>query len=294
MYRAKAGDVFAIPIGKKEFLSGRVLLDVETQCATPGRLRTDSPLVFFASAMMIEVHATPVAKPAVADDRVLIPSIFVTASALTSGRWKIVGQRPVDPSAVDFPPALTMVGPTPHLAWGELQLPIDLSVAEMERVDVSPTLEMSRVDQIALFLLGREQEIDRKRVRNPDILRLDRSDLRFHARREELFARAGLPAQPRYYGEALKRGFDLRRFYEPDPKVPFLVCPYCWARRTPEDICWACGEDTSRDAAIETSQQELDTIERKACPTCKTRIPDDAIICSNCRTRQPDDDGDEP
>jgi hypothetical protein len=289
MYRAKVGDVFSIPIGKKEFLSGRVLLDVETQCVAPGRLSADSPLVFFSGAMLVEVHGSPVPKPAVADERVLIPSIFVVASALTSGRWRVVGHRPIDPMFVDFPPALTLVGPEPHLAWGELQLPISLSVGELETLDISPTLEMSRVDQIALFALGREEDIDRKRVRNLDILRLDHSDVRFHPRREELFKLAGLPPQPTYYDEALKRGFDLRRFYDADPRVPFHVCPYCWARRTPEDICWACGEDTSRDAVIETTQQELDTMERKTCPSCKTSIPEDAIICATCRTKQPDE-----
>jgi hypothetical protein len=288
MYRAKPGDVFSMPIGKKEFLSGRVLLDVYTQCFAPGRLKPESPLVFFQGCMLVEIHGVPTPKPAVADERVLIPSMFVVARAFT-GKWPVVGNRPIDPSRVDFPPTLSLVGPNPHLSWGEIQVPIAITFTELEALDISPTITTSLLDQIALFALGREKDLDRKRVKNIKIVRPQHWDLRFHPRREELFKLAGLPTQPTYYDEALKRGFDLRRFYDTDPRVPFHVCPYCWARRTPEDICWACGEDTSRDAVIQTTQQEFDTIERKICPSCKTSIPEDAIICATCRSKQPDE-----
>lgn len=289
MYRARAGDIFSVPITRTEFLSGRVLLDVESQCIAPRRVKPHSQLAFFNGTMLAEIHGTPMPAPGIADQRILFSSIFLPASGFTSGRWQVIGHKPVDPTQVDFPAALTLIGgPRPHLTWGELALPIAISVAELERLDISPTLHTSELDQMCLVALGRESEVDRSRYRNLDVLRLDHSDLRFSPAGPDLFTRAGLPAQPRYFDEALARGFDTRRFYAPDPRAPFLVCPYCWSVRTPEAICWACGEDTTRDAAIETTQAELDTIARRPCPACGTMIPELALRCPRCRAVQPD------
>lgn len=213
MDRPTAGDIFTLPITAEEHLSGRVLLDVAAQCFAPARLAADSPLGFFQGAILVEIHGVAMPRPGVGDGRVLVPSVFVAAAALTSGRWPVVGHRAVDPTQLDFPPALLLVGPRPHLIWGELRLPVAMAPDELDALDVSPTLHTSALDQIALVALGRQADVDRTRYRKLDALRLERSDLRFHPAAADVFARAGLPARPRYFDEALARGFDPRRFY---------------------------------------------------------------------------------
>jgi ribosomal protein L40E len=289
MYIARAGDQFCFEIRKREFLSGRVLLDVETQCVAPQRVKPNSRLAFFNGGMLLEIYAESMRKPGINDSKVLVPSLFLPASGFSSGHWKVLGHKDVDPKTVDFPMSLVLVGPHVHFSWGELALPMKMTFAEMQEIGVRPTFHTSTLDLLCLVALGREAEVDKKRAPDPEQLRLERSDLRFLPLLGELLERAGLPPRPNYFDEALARGFDLRRFYEPGPLVPFLVCPYCWSIRTPEEICWACGEDTSRDAAIEVTQDELDQVERKTCPKCHERIPVQALRCLKCRTEQPEE-----
>jgi DNA-directed RNA polymerase subunit RPC12/RpoP len=144
---------------------------------------------------------------------------------------------------------------------------------------------MNSLDQLALATLGRTDEIDRTRYPTLAGLDLARTDLRYSPNGPDFFQRAGLSAQPRYYDEALKLGFDTRRFYEQDPLVPFVVCPYCFSLRTPDPICWACGEDTRLDAAVETSAAELTAMKQKPCGQCGTMVPDLAIRCPKCRSK---------
>ena len=44
---AKVGDTFAFPLTPREWLSGRVLLDLRAQCFKPGLVGPDSELGFF-------------------------------------------------------------------------------------------------------------------------------------------------------------------------------------------------------------------------------------------------------
>jgi Immunity protein 26 len=290
MYRATAGDCFVFPLIRGEFLSGRVLLDVAYQCIAPRRVKPDSNLGFFAGSMLLEIYGNPTREPRVDSSKILIPSLFLPVSVLMSGDWKVMAHEPVDPAVVDFPSALVLVGSQPHLSWGELLLPIEMTFEEFDKVGVNPTNHTSTLDLMCLVALGRQSEISPKRYRRPEGLQLCHSDLRASELGPDLNQRAGLPVHPNYFAEALSRGYDQRRFYEPSPLVPFLICPYCWSKRTPDDICWACGEDTGRDAAIERTQDELDHVERKTCPKCHERIPVQALRCLKCRTEQPEQD----
>jgi hypothetical protein len=287
MYRPQPGDRFTFQILPGEYLSGRVLLDVESQCVAPRRLSADAPMSYFGEAVLVEIYGASMAAPGVDASNLLLPSLFLTIAGFSGGRWKVIDNQAVDPAKVDFPATTLYVQARPHLTWGELSLPIEMSGEEYERLTQRPIVHTSTLDLLCLVALGRETEVNPKRGPRPDLLRLGHHDLRFAPAGAEVFARAGLGDRGTYYDEALRRGFDTRRFYELDGRTLLTVCPYCWAPRTPEEICWACGEDTSHDSAIELSRDELDRVERKSCPRCQSRIPASAIRCSNCRLEQP-------
>jgi hypothetical protein len=140
---------------------------------------------------------------------------------------------------------------------------------------------------MCLVELGRADELDETRYRNPNALRFSKHDLRLSEKGRGIMERAGIPPGRRYYDEAAARGIDTKRLYDPDPRVTFDVCVQCWAHRTPARICWACGVDTDLDALQETSEAELAAMPRKACPSCATMVPRLALRCATCRTEQP-------
>jgi hypothetical protein len=210
---AKVGDTFAFRLTEREWLGGRVLLDVRAQCIKPRRVAPDSQLGFFNAAFLVEIYATPTARPEVRADRVLIASMFVNTGGW-KGDWQVLGNVAVDPTKVDFPPALVQRGVRPHLSWGELSLPTTLSPEEADAMQVSSTVHgAGLVPPTCLVALGRADELDPVEYPNPSVLGLASTDLRWSPHEARAFAAAGLPARGAYYDEARARGFDLARFY---------------------------------------------------------------------------------
>lgn len=209
----KAGDTFSFRLNAAEWLSGRVLLDVKAQCVKPRKVAPDSQLGFFNAALLVEMYATPTPEPAIDASRVLVPSMFVSPGGF-KGDWQVLGNQPVDPTAIEFPPALVLRGIRGALTWGEILLESSLPGAEIDGLRISSTVHgAGLVRAVCMVALGRGAELDPLEFPNPSVFALGHSDLRFSPHRDRVFESVGLAKHGSYHEEALARGFDVRRFF---------------------------------------------------------------------------------
>lgn len=279
--KAKTGDVFILEVPDGMKLTGRILLDIKEQCVKPKLLQTNSPLAFYADTLLHEVYRG--LQPASGR---LLPTIFTWP-----GEIKSIGHQTVDPETVDFPQGLLLQGPHPHFTWGELELPLSLSVADVRRINVSPPIQgIESIRELALYALGRKAEIDSRSYQNPEVFSTARLDLRFSTHRDEVHKLLGKRVGDRYYETALRYGYDLKRFYGKQYRERELIlCPYCHAPSDdPQPLCPNCGEDTRNDAPLSMTSQQLAEWKRKPCQVCQSRILSTATICPGCMARQRD------
>jgi immunity protein 26 of polymorphic toxin system len=281
---AKVGDRFAFRLTSREWLSGRVLLDVGAQCIKPKRVQADSELGFFSAAFLVEIYATPTAQPKICAEEVLVPSMFIYPGGF-KGEWQVLDNVAVDPTQVDFPPALLMRGTGPHLSWGELSLATTLTAEEADAMHVRGTVHgAGLVPAICLVELGRGAELDPVDYPNPSLLGLASSDLRRSPHAARALAAAGLVNWGAYYERALARGFDLARFYAPKA---LLLCPYCFGSYRGDRFCPHCAGDTTRDAIVELTPEAIEREPREPCVACNRPVFVAAQLCPHCRAPQP-------
>jgi DNA-directed RNA polymerase subunit RPC12/RpoP len=75
---------------------------------------------------------------------------------------------------------------------------------------------------------------------------------------------------------------------ERDLRDPAVLCPYCLSRADESSLlCPACGRDTSRDALLEMSLEEIAAAPRKRCAHCGGTMLALASVCAACRRDQP-------
>lgn len=67
----------------------------------------------------------------------------------------------------------------------------------------------------------------------------------------------------------------------------FLACPYCFGSYEGERFCPHCGGDTSHDAIIEMTLDEIERAPRTTCPSCQGPLFALAVRCPHCRALQP-------
>jgi hypothetical protein len=279
--KLKAGDVFVVEVPGGMELACRTLFDLKEQCVKPKLLQTSSPLSFYADTLLHEVYRG--LKPASGR---LLPTIFTWP-----GERKVIGHQTVDPEEVDFPQGLLLQGVRPRFVWGELELPLSLSVADVRRSSISPPIQgIESIRELALHALGRKVEIDSRSYQDPEVFSTATLDLRFSTHRDEVHKLLGKRVGNRYYETALRYGYDLKRFYGRQYRERELIlCPYCHAPSdNPQPICPNCGEDTQNDAPLSMTSQQLAEWKRKPCQDCKSPILSTATICPGCMARQKD------
>jgi hypothetical protein len=276
----QSGDIFLIPIAKNESLFGRVLLDTFEQCVRPKRVLSSSPLSFFCSAdaHLVEVSADD------ASTQVVIPSAFTYAVDQDP-----IGHRPVDATTVDFPWTLSLYGPRPHLYWGELRIPVALSIPEYRSMEVSPGVSPVRsLVPRSLYRLGRQEQIDQREYPDSESYSPGRQDLRASLYADRIRELVADRMYEDYYTTALAYGYDLRRLYDPDAGGRELVlCAYCCAT-LPETAahCGVCTQPTGNDAPFSVTVDELAFEGRTACQGCRAPLYKNAVICRWCMSRQ--------
>jgi hypothetical protein len=276
--RAKAGDIFSVPLPRGTEIFCQLLLDVRTQCIRPRLLPADSRLRFYADTFLQRVLRGPT--PASGS---LLPPVFIWEHG-----WNQVGHGAVVPEQVDFPQGLLANGVRQGFVWGELWLPIALTAQEMMAINAFPPIKGS-VAEIALHALGRTAEID-PQFKVPEIFAASQLDLRESPHKGRIYSLLGARIGSTYFETALRYGYDVRRFYGREHCDRELVlCPYCQAPFDPTNhTCPTCKQDTRDDAPTSVTAQQLAEWERVSCRACQTPILDTARVCPGCRALQGD------
>lgn len=271
--KLNVGDVFDVELAPNEMLEARIILDVDAQCIRPRRLATGSPLRFFEESFLVEVlHGSDV----------LIPGVFVHAD-----KWQTTGKRDVVPERIDFPQTTTLVGPRPHFAWGEVLLPLAISVDEHREINAPPAVSpVATLVPLSLYRLARQQEIDSSRYQAPELFDPGRIDIRFSAHAERIRGLLAARIEDGYFATAMRYGYDPRRFYEQAERV-LILCPYCSAPIEASAIsCTTCARDVRNDAPLEMSNVELALARRAKCRSCEGPMLEGASVCPGCKSSQ--------
>lgn len=211
--KIKAGDVFSIEIAENNYVFGRVLLEVTSQCK--GKVPEDSNLNFFGGCILIEMYDqfSKENKFDKANAKVLIPGMFTDTFGIKDGIWEIISHIQVMPEKVGFPESLLSFSPKIYFNKGELLLNTKLTREQYEKIGVYSTKDSSyAVGSICLHYLGKDDLIE-EQFKWPEYL--ENSDLRYRPEiRSKIIKQAGYDDSKSYYENALERGFDLKRFYE--------------------------------------------------------------------------------
>jgi hypothetical protein len=198
--KLRDGDLFAIPLPDRDWLTGRLLLDVNRVLAGKHLL-------------LVEVYAEPSAEPSERVSRALIPSAWVDADGLAGRagpRWPIVGHRAVVPAEVDFPERVINVGGKTTFEKGELRVPIPAPLSEMDRYECDTlALLSSQLIDVCNYYLDRKQHLGPR----PETFSLRRIDLRFSPYREEVYRLMGEAPGRRYAEWATGQGLDPARLW---------------------------------------------------------------------------------
>jgi hypothetical protein len=299
MGKFKTGDIFTFRLTDDEYLTGRIVLDIQRQCARPRLIKPGSPLASHNPSLLVEIYRSTSRAPTASRAEVLIPCIFVGTESLKSGDWSIVGREDIDPTRVEFPENLIGRGVRSAFVKGEIRAPIELELSDLRRISSYPSVWPSRVlKQICLYKLGRKEEIDKTRFRNLEVFNPQRYDLRFSEYRSEFYRMIGELEDQSYYEMSLRFGRDLKRFYQSKKRSPdssrefdnsgiFDLCPYCVSPilENTRD-CPRCGEDTTQDARIESDERQYFAAERVKCKSCGGVMLKLAVICPLCREPQ--------
>lgn len=211
--KIKAGDVFRIKVAGNNYVFGRVLLEVTSQCK--GKVPEDSNLNFFGGCILVEMYNlfTKENKFDNSNAKVLIPGMFTDRFGIIDGIWEIIDHIPVIPELVEFPESLLSFSRKIYFSKGELILKTKLSTETYEEMCVYSTKDSAyAVGSICLHYLGKDDLID-EQFKWPQYL--ENSDFRYQPElRAKIIKQAGYDASKSYYENALERGFDLKRFYE--------------------------------------------------------------------------------
>lgn len=212
----KPGDIFSFPVKNGELGFGRVMLNIQTQCISSGKIDDDNPLRIHQDVVLVEIYSQTSEGDMPDSWDVLIPGILTHDDWIKRGMWKTVGSDKVDPHGVEFPEGLSIeTVSTAALIRGELALPLEMKAEKVDAIGIHPGTKAGWIfGAIVLYHLGREDEIDVPRLNDTSKLDLANYDLRFSEHRSGIYAQLGEDADESYYELSKRKGFDLARFYE--------------------------------------------------------------------------------
>ncbi|HEX8504840.1 MAG TPA: hypothetical protein VF630_05690, partial [Hymenobacter sp.] len=123
-----------------------------------------------------------------------------------------IGNRPVDPTQVEFPEVFISKYPNTFFERGELILPTGLTRTDYEALPFRASINSPYgIGAMGLNYLGRRDLIEEKYL-YPQYLEND--DLRYQPlRRAAVYEQLGEDPAESYYQMALRHGLDLARFY---------------------------------------------------------------------------------
>ena len=211
----KTGDIFSVSVAENEFIFGRILFDVNKQYIKkfPKGEQFNNYLDWFGKCYLIETYIGVFPSLDKVDfDKIAVECDFV-ANSFFRDDAAIVGHKEVNPKDVIFPEVLSTYNSQVYYSVGELNLPIDLSWEEYDKIKVCPCMGSGYWSIVETLSLS-----ERKDLIDPDDIGdfyRKASDLRIQPElRKRLYEMIGENLNQTYYEMALKHGFDLARFYE--------------------------------------------------------------------------------
>lgn len=207
-----SGGIFATRLEKDQgYVFGRILLDIK-KLLRDGLISKKQQLSFFTDAFLVEAfdHIGKSIEDQPKDKRA-IRGLFVDREAAADGTWQKVVERPVKAQDLEFPEYLLNMEGTIYLIKGEIQVPLEISVGEADRINCRPTMHssLSFGDLLA-------KATDREDLILPfwrDKITLSTSDLRFADPkvRKHVFDLADLDANLAYNELCNLMGIDNKR-----------------------------------------------------------------------------------
>ncbi len=209
--RAKAGDVFSAKLSNGQYMFGRVLLDINTQCIKSKKVdRKVSMLGKRAISYVIEVFdAIQDNEEMPIDPTVLIPGISVDPESFEEDRWNIIGHIEVDPKEVDFQEDYEYYEGEVIFYRGELVISGKLDDDQLYALDSGYFLNSSDLFDAAIVLKGKPELSKYQTDIEKYDKRFSQADLR-----KRVFQAIGEEPEMDYYHLALKHGFDTTRFFD--------------------------------------------------------------------------------
>lgn len=208
----KTGDLFAIPLLDVGFVMGHVVLGLADP-ATQRRLGKQSRLKE-RGELLIDVFGPPTPEPSAAAATRLIHGLWTDAGPLEkppASRWKVIGQRAIDPPGVEFPEWVINVSGRGRFERGEVTKPLSIDGPEVDRIGCKqPFIALAAVAKICINLVGRGDLLGENAI----LFQLDGEiDLRYHPRRLEIYEMLGEDPARSYWDWATAEGLDPGRLW---------------------------------------------------------------------------------
>lgn len=215
--KLQLGDIFSIKTENSgAYIYGRVLFDTQKQF-TEGM--PFNYLDWHSKSVLIEMYKYVTIEEAESINidtlETAITSTFIDKNSLQKRLSRIIANKKIDFQKVTFPETLKNVHREgKFLAVGELVIKIDLTIEDLDRINVFPTLgNLYYLELATLDYSGRSDLIEDKE----DILGVyfTSCDLRSLPEiRKEIYNRIGENPDLSYHELSSKHGFDFERFYK--------------------------------------------------------------------------------
>jgi len=202
----QTGDLFAIALPfDLRFVTGHVLLDIDN--AATQRLIGKKSRLRERGTLMVNVYGPATPEPSPLSSTVLIPGVWTDAGRLVGPdrpRWKVIGNRKVDPPSVEFPEWVINATGGAMFERGEIAKPLPIDSAEVDRIGCStPFISLVVLAKMSVGLLGRGDLLGENAI----LFTLDRTfDLRYSPHRAEVYRMLGQDPGRSYWDWATAEG----------------------------------------------------------------------------------------
>jgi len=205
-----SGSIFRVRSWSGLYLFGRITVDLQ-YVERKRLLPAGASIAGFGKAAVVEMYTHVSRQSEFVESDVAIAGAIVDRTAF-GDEWKVIGFKRVMPEDVDFPQAVVgsmhESGET-AFRWSEISHPLPFSEKWHRELGVYTTWQSVRWwPEICLGVLGRPEDVDPSFRHAAN---LEKSDLRFHPRRGEVYRRLPFDATRGYFTAQSALGLDVSR-----------------------------------------------------------------------------------
>lgn len=206
------GDLFAAPLPGVGFITVHVVLALE-QIEHAGLILPTSLLRHYGP-LLVDIYGPASAEPSATASERLIHGIWLDDRSIAGRdrpRWQKIGQRAVDPTAVEFPELVLNESGNAVFARGEIKKPLPIPSSEVDRISArTPFVGAGKLVRICTNLVGRGDLLGEQKI----LFELDGDlDLRYNSNRDAVYRAMDVEPSRRYYEWATAEGLDPGRFW---------------------------------------------------------------------------------